>query len=127
MVVILSDGDVVFQPHKIEQSGLAEAVDHHVLIYVHKEHQLQDIEACYPADHYVVIDDNLRILGAIKKTWGSRVTTIWPGPPRNGRVTNGARRHSEPDLTIHSIGDLKKKDLRAIKLLQKSTTRKTDG
>lgn len=126
-VVILSDGDVVFQPHKIQQSGLAEAVDDHVLVYVHKEDQLKDIEVCYPAEHYVVIDDNLRILSAIKRTWGSKVTTIWVATPRNGPGTNGVRGHQEPDLTVHSIEDLKKKDLRAIKLLHKGTTRKTDG
>jgi FMN phosphatase YigB (HAD superfamily) len=126
-VVILSDGDVVFQPHKIQQSGLAEAVDKHVLVYVHKEHQLPDIAACYPANHYIVIDDNIRIISAIKKAWGSRVTTIWVAPPRKGQGTNGARRHTPPDLTIHSIRDLKKKDLRAIKLLHKAGRKKING
>lgn len=124
MVVILSDGDVVFQPHKIEQSGLAAAVDDQVLIYVHKEDQLKDVEACYPADHYVVIDDNLRILKAIKKTWRNKVTTIWLAAPRNGRGSHSSRQRSQSDLAIHSIGDLRKKDLRAIKMLHKNRTRK---
>jgi FMN phosphatase YigB (HAD superfamily) len=113
-VVILSDGDVVFQPHKIERSGLAAAVNNHVLIYVHKEHQIKDIEACYPADRYIVIDDSLRILSTVKKVWGKRVTTIWRAPSRSAERTNGSRRYLDPDRTIHSIGDLKKKDLRAM-------------
>lgn len=112
--VILSDGDVVFQPHKIERSGLAEAVNNHVLIYAHKEDQLKDIQACYPADHYVVIDDNLRILSVVKKAWGNRVSTIWLAPLRDARIPNGRRGHPGPDRTIHSISALKKKDLRTM-------------
>lgn len=69
-VVILSDGDVVCQPHKIEQSGLAKAVEDHVLIYVPKERELRHIHRCYPVDHYVLIDDNDRVLKAVKKAWG---------------------------------------------------------
>ena len=75
--VILSDGDVVFQPHKVYRSGLFELFDGHVLIYVHKEHELEDVEQRYPADHYVLVDDKLRILDAIKKLWKSRVTTVF--------------------------------------------------
>src|SRR5262245_44812512 len=67
--VILSDGDVVFQPRKVERSGLFDVVDEKVLIYVHKEHELDDVEQRYPADHYILIDDKLRILTAIKKAW----------------------------------------------------------
>src|SRR6266545_5390756 len=73
--VILSDGDVVFQPRKVDRSGLFEAVEGNVLIYVHKEQELEDVEQRYPADHYVLIDDKLRILAAVKGVWGSR-------PPR---------------------------------------------
>ena len=75
--VILSDGDVVFQPLKISRSGLATAVAGRVLIYVHKEHELDDVEQRYPAEHYVLVDDKLRILAAVKKFWGSRVTTVF--------------------------------------------------
>jgi FMN phosphatase YigB (HAD superfamily) len=75
--ILLTDGDVVFQPRKVECSGLYEAVSGHALIYVHKEHELADVEARYPAAHYVVVDDKLRILAAIKKIWGSRVTTVF--------------------------------------------------
>ena len=75
--VLLTDGDVVFQPRKVDCSGLYEAVDGQALIYVHKEHELADVEARYSADHYVLVDDKLRILAAVKKIWGSRVTTVF--------------------------------------------------
>ena len=69
--VILSDGDVVFQPRKVERSGLGRAVDG-VLIYVHKERELDDVARRYPADHYVLVDDKLRVLAAVKRAWGAR-------------------------------------------------------
>jgi FMN phosphatase YigB (HAD superfamily) len=75
--VVLSDGDVVFQPRKVERSGIAEAVDGHVLIYIHKEESLDDVEQRFPAQHYVLVDDKLRILTAVKKAWGPRVTTVF--------------------------------------------------
>src|SRR3954471_24769596 len=74
--VLLTDGGVVFQPRKVQQSGLWRAVDGRVLIYVHKERELRDVAARYPADHYVLIDDKPKILGAVKRDWGTRVTTI---------------------------------------------------
>lgn len=77
-VVILSDGDVVFQPRKIERSGLFEAVHKNILIYIHKEEELSDVERRYPAEHYVMVDDKLRILSAIKQIWKERVTTVFP-------------------------------------------------
>ena len=76
--VILSDGDVVFQPRKIERSGLFDAVEGNVLIYIHKERQLDDVEKRYPADHYVLVDDKLRILTDVKKLWSDKVTTMFP-------------------------------------------------
>src|SRR5438270_5120781 len=76
--VILSDGDVVFQPRKVERSGIFEAVEGHVLIYIHKEQELNDVERRYPAAHYVLIDDKPRILAAVKSAWGDRVTTVLP-------------------------------------------------
>ena len=75
--VILSDGDAVFQPHKIRRSGLWAAVGGEVLVYVHKERELDDVERRYPAEHYVLVDDKVRILRAIKEDWGSRVTTVF--------------------------------------------------
>jgi FMN phosphatase YigB (HAD superfamily) len=76
-VVILSDGDAVFQPRKVERSGLWAAVDGRVLIYIHKERELADVERFYPARRYVMVDDKLRILNVINKVWGERVTTIF--------------------------------------------------
>ena len=86
--VILSDGDVVFQPRKIERSGLFEAVDGNVLIYVHKEQELDDVERRYPAEHFVLIDDKLRILSAVKERWRARVTTVFP---RQGHYAHDAQ------------------------------------
>src|SRR5262245_3484620 len=77
-VVILSDGDVVFQPRKVERAGLLEAVNGNALIYVHKELELDDVEQRFPADHYVMVDDKLRILTAMKKRWHERLTTVFP-------------------------------------------------
>src|SRR5947208_5047035 len=76
--VVLSDGDVVFQPRKIGRSGIHEAVDGNVLIYIHKEKELDDVEQRFPADHYVLIDDKLRILTSVKNIWGKKVTTVFP-------------------------------------------------
>jgi FMN phosphatase YigB (HAD superfamily) len=104
--VILSDGDVVFQPHKIRRSGLAEAVEGNVLIYIHKEYELDDVEARYPADHYVMVDDKLRILAAMKAAWGERVTTVFP---RQGHYAHDQREVSKfppADITIERIGEL---------------------
>jgi hypothetical protein len=106
--VILSDGDVVFQPLKIERSGISESVDGKVLIYIHKERELQDVEQRFPADHYVLIDDKLRILTAVKKVWGSKVTTVFP---RQGHYALDAKLVASlppADITIERIGDLMK-------------------
>ena len=78
MTVILSDGDVVFQPRKVQRSGLWDAVGGRVLIYLHKERMLEAVERRYPAAHYVVIDDKLRILSGDQAAWGERVTTVFP-------------------------------------------------
>jgi FMN phosphatase YigB (HAD superfamily) len=104
--VILSDGDVVFQPRKVERSGLFEAVDRNVLIYVHKEQELDDVEARYPAEHYVVIDDKLRILASLKDVWGSRVTTVFPRQGHYARDLEAAAKYPPADITIERIGDL---------------------
>jgi hypothetical protein len=104
--VILSDGDVVFQPRKVERSGIHEAVDGRVLIYIHKEDELEDVEQRYPARHYVLIDDKPRILTAVKKIWGDRVTTVLP---RQGQYANDAKIAASlppADLTVERIGDL---------------------
>jgi FMN phosphatase YigB (HAD superfamily) len=109
--VLVSDGDVVFQPRKVERSGLASAVDGHVLIYIHKEHQLDDVVERYPAGHYVFIDDKLRILSAAKETLGKQVTTVFP---RQGSYANDPAilaNYPAPDLTVQRIGELLRCDL----------------
>jgi FMN phosphatase YigB (HAD superfamily) len=109
--VILSDGDVVFQPHKVELAGLAEAADGRVLIYIHKEEALDDVERRYPAERYVLVDDKLRILAAVKQFWGERATTVF--------VRQGSYAHDPTilaafppaDVTIERIADLLEADL----------------
>jgi FMN phosphatase YigB (HAD superfamily) len=110
--VILTDGDVVFQPRKVVRSGIFEAVDGHVLIYVHKEAALADVRRRYPAKHYVVVDDKLRILDAIKKAWGKKVTTVFPC---QGKFANDPKIQSAfpeaADVKIKRIRDLLRIDL----------------
>jgi FMN phosphatase YigB (HAD superfamily) len=104
--VILSDGDVVFQPRKVERSGIYEAVEGNVLIYIHKEKELEDVERRYPARHYVLVDDKPRILAAVKAIWRDRVTTILP---RQGQYANDAAVLASlpaADLTVERVGDL---------------------
>ncbi len=105
-IAILSDGDVVFQPRKVERSGLWAAVDGNVLIYVHKEQMLDDVERRYPAARYIMVDDKLRILNAMKAKWSNRLTTIFV---RQGHYAHDATiLTNEPpaDRTIDAIGDL---------------------
>jgi FMN phosphatase YigB (HAD superfamily) len=109
--VILSDGDVVFQPRKVEHAGLSGAVDGHVLIYIHKEEALDDVERRYPAEHYVLVDDKLRILSAVKQIWGERVTTVFP---RQGTYAHDPKvlgAFPPADVTIEHIGELLDFDL----------------
>ncbi len=111
---ILSDGDVVFQPRKVERSGIAEAVKGHVLIYIHKEAALDDVERRYPAEHYVMVDDKPRILGAIKQIWGDRVTTVFP---RQGKYAHDAKelaKYPPADVTVERVGDLLKYELKTL-------------
>ena len=103
--VILTDGDVVFQPLKIERSGIYDAVGGHVLIYVHKELEVEDMQSRYPAAHYVFVDDKVRLLTAIKSILGTRVTTVFP---RQGHYAFAAdvESYPEPDFTVEHVGDL---------------------
>jgi FMN phosphatase YigB (HAD superfamily) len=112
--VILSDGDVVFQPLKVERSGLGEAVDGNVLIYVHKELELDDVGERFPAERYVMVDDKLRILTAIKKVWGGRVTTVFPRQGHYARDPQALSDFPPADLSIECIGDLLRYDLSAL-------------
>lgn len=109
--VILSDGDVIFQPRKVQRSGLYEAVGGRVLIYIHKEQQLDDVEERYPARHYVLVDDKLRILTAVKKAWGSRLTTVFPRQGHYARDPETLALYPPADITIERIGDLLRYDL----------------
>ncbi len=103
--VILTDGDVVFQPRKIDRSGLFEAVGGNVLIYVHKERELDDVAARYPARHYVLVDDKPRILDAVKQVWGPRVTTVFPRQGHYAHDAEALARYPPPDVTIERIGN----------------------
>jgi FMN phosphatase YigB (HAD superfamily) len=112
--VVLSDGDVVFQPRKVKRAGLSDAVGGRVLIYIHKEEALDDVERRFPAEHYVLADDKPRILTAVKRFWGDRVTTIFP---RQGIYARDAQISGNlpPDVTIERIGDLLSFDLQRLK------------
>jgi FMN phosphatase YigB (HAD superfamily) len=109
--VILSDGDVVFQPHKVERAGLADAVDRRVLIYIHKEEALDDVERRYPAERYVLVDDKLRILAAVKKFWGKRVTAVFARQGSYAHDSAMLAAFPPADVTIDRIADLLEIDL----------------
>ena len=112
--VVLTDGDVVFQPRKVQRSGIWHAVDGHVLIYIHKERDLDNVEEHYPAERYVLIDDKLAILTAAKRAWGARLTTVFP---RQGQYAHDPRilaANPPADVTIERIGDLLAYDLPTI-------------
>jgi hypothetical protein len=104
--VILSDGDVVFQPRKVERSGISEAVEGNVLIYIHKEEELGDVERRYPARRYVLVDDKPRILAEVKKIWGDRVTTVLPRQGQFAYAPDAASYRPAADLSVERIGDL---------------------
>ena len=104
--VILSDGDVVFQPRKVQRSGLWDAVEGRVLIYVHKETMLDQLRRLYPARRYVMVDDKVRILAAMKAVWGERLLTVFP---RQGHYAHDGAilaAHPAPDVCVERIGDL---------------------
>jgi FMN phosphatase YigB (HAD superfamily) len=108
---ILSDGDVVFQPRKIERAGLSDAVEGRVLVYIHKEEALDDVERRYPADHYVLVDDKLRILAAIKQFWRARATTVFVRQGTYAHDPKVVGTFPTADVTIERIGDLLDSDL----------------
>jgi hypothetical protein len=112
--VILSDGDVVFQPRKIERSGLGDAVEGRVLIYIHKEQELDDVERRYPARHYVLVDDKLRILTAVKKVWGPRLTTVFPRQGHYATDPKVLAAYPPADIALERISDLLAYDLPAL-------------
>ena len=111
---ILSDGDAVFQPRKVERAGIWPVFGDNVLIYVHKELELDDVEAHFPAKHYVLIDDKLRILDAVKRIWGDRVTTVFPRQGHYATDPQEVAKYPPADVTVERIGDLLERDLAAL-------------
>ena len=109
--VILSDGDVVFQPRKVERSGIHEAVEGRVLIYIHKEKELDDVARRYPAEHYVLVDDKPRILAAVKRAWATRVTTVFPRQGQYAHDADALAAGPQPDIAVERIGALLDFDL----------------
>jgi FMN phosphatase YigB (HAD superfamily) len=109
--VIFSDGDAVFQPRKVARSGLWDAVAGHVLIYVHKEEMLADVEERYPASHFVLVDDKLRILSAVKHIWGERVTTVFPRQGHYALDPDVLATYPPADVSVDEIGELTTRDL----------------
>jgi FMN phosphatase YigB (HAD superfamily) len=112
--VVLSDGDVVFQPRKIRRSGIWDAVEGRVLIYLHKEEMLDAVARRYPSRHYIMVDDKLRILAAMKKSWDAQLTTVFPRQGHYAVDANEVARHPPADLTLEHIGELVGCDLTAL-------------
>ena len=112
--VILSDGDVVFQPRKVDRAAILAAVDGNVLIYIHKELELEDVQRRFPAKHYVLVDDKLRILTAVKNAWGNRVTTVFARQGHYALDLQALSKYPSADVTIERIGDLLEIDVRAL-------------
>jgi FMN phosphatase YigB (HAD superfamily) len=104
--VLLSDGDAVYQPRKVLRSGLMEAFGGEALIFVHKEKELAFVEHVYPARRYVLIDDKLRILTAVKSQWGDKVATVFPRQGRYARDMQTLAAYPPADIAIDAIGDL---------------------
>lgn len=103
---ILTDGDIVFQPRKLQRSGLWASVEGRVLIYAHKEKMLDDVARRYPARHYVMVDDKLSILSAMKKIWTDRLTTVFPRQGHYALDPRNLAAYPPADLTVEHIGDL---------------------
>ena len=104
--VVLSDGDVVFQPRKVERAGIAASVGGRVLIYIHKELALDDVARRFPARHYVLVEDKLRILAAVKQAWGPRVTTVFVRQGQYAQDPQVLAAYPPADLTVDRIADL---------------------
>ncbi|HEY7666461.1 MAG TPA: HAD family hydrolase [Xanthobacteraceae bacterium] len=112
--VILSDGDAVFQPRKVERSGLWQAFENRVLIYIHKEEELDDVRRLYPADRYVLIDDKLRILSAVKRVWGEEVITVFPKQGHYALDPGEVAKYPRADIELASIRELLDYDLSSL-------------
>ncbi len=111
---VLSDGDAVFQPRKVERSGIFEAVERNVIILIHKEQSLNYVETVHPADHYVMLDDKLRILTAMKESWGDRLTTVFVKQGHYALEEGVEEKFPAPDVTLERIGDFTNHDFSAL-------------
>ncbi len=118
--VVLSDGDVVFQPRKVQRSGIWDLVGGRVLIYIHKEQVLDDVARRFPARHYVMVDDKLRILTAMKRVWGERLTTVFPRQGHYARDAEALATYPAADVAIDRIGDFAGHDLDALRRAARS-------
>ena len=110
--VVLSDGDVVLQPRKIQASGIAGAVEERVLIYVHKERMLDDVARRFPAQHYVMVEDKLRVLDGMKRRWRERLTAVFV---RQGHYANdpaARKEYPSAQIELSGVGELCKLDVR---------------
>lgn len=112
--VILADGDVLLQSHKLARSGVYDAVEKRVLICIHKENELDMVLERYPADHYVMVDDKLRILTAMKEKWGDRLTTVFPRQGHYALDPDILGKYPAADVTIESVGELLQHDLMSL-------------
>ncbi|MEO6919845.1 MAG: HAD family hydrolase [Collimonas sp.] len=112
--VILSDGDAIFQPRKIQRSGLWQVVDGRVLIYVHKEQMLDDAARLYPARHYVMVDDKLSILSAMKNIWGPHLTTVFPHQGHYALDPENIAAYPAADVTVEHFSDILRQDFSAL-------------
>ena len=112
--VILSDGDAVFQPRKVQRSGIWDAVSGRVLIYIHKEQMLESVQRRYPAKHYAMVDEKLRILAAMKQIMTNRLTTIFPRQGHYALDENILHAYPAVDLVVERIGDLLDVDISAL-------------
>jgi FMN phosphatase YigB (HAD superfamily) len=125
--VILTDGDVVFQPRKIERSGLEAAVEGRILVYIHKERELDDVAARFPAEHYVLVDDKLHLLAAVKEAWGSRVTTVFVRQGHYAHDPEILARNPPADVSIDRIGDLLEYDVPTLLGAASAATAASEG
>jgi FMN phosphatase YigB (HAD superfamily) len=114
--VVLSDGDIIFQPRKIQRSGICSSVEGRVLIYLHKEKVIDHVQQRYPAAHYVMVDDKTKLLAAMKSTLGSKLSTVFVRQGHYALAPESAAATPPPDLVIERIAELKNLSLTDFKV-----------
>lgn len=112
--VMLADGDVLLQSYKLAQSGVYDVVERQVLICIHKENELDMVAERYPADHYVMVDDKLRVLTAMKEKWGDKLTTVFPRQGHYALDPDILGKYPAADVTIESVGELLELDFMSL-------------